>query len=92
MTPARRPFVLSLLLAMVVASPPAAAQAFPSRPIRLIVADSAGGSPDPLGRLIAQGDVESLGQPASLKSAGAGGVLVAEIAAKSRRPMATHCS
>ena len=83
MTPARRPYVLSLLLAMVVASPPAAAQAFPSRPIRLIVADAAGGAPDQLARIVAQKMSEGLGQQVIVDNKpGAGGALGAEIAAR----------
>jgi tripartite-type tricarboxylate transporter receptor subunit TctC len=84
MTPARRLFLLSLLLlAMVGASPHAAAQAFPSRPIRLIVADAAGGAPDQLARIVAQKMSEGLGQQVIVDNKpGAGGALGAEIAAR----------
>ena len=41
----------------------ARAQAYPSRPVRLIVTVPAGGSPDIIGRLIAQWLSEKLGQP-----------------------------
>jgi tripartite-type tricarboxylate transporter receptor subunit TctC len=83
MTPVRRPFLLSLLLALVAASPPAAAQAFPARPIRLIVADAAGGAPDQLARIVAQKMSEGLGQQVIVDNKpGAGGVLGAEIAAR----------
>ncbi|HSW22857.1 MAG TPA: tripartite tricarboxylate transporter substrate binding protein [Burkholderiaceae bacterium] len=83
MTPARRLFLLSLLLAMVAASPHVAAQAFPARPIRLIVADAAGGAPDQLARIVAQKMSEGLGQQVIVDNKpGAGGALGAEIAAR----------
>jgi len=83
MTPARRLCLLSLLLAMVTASPQVAAQAFPARPIRLIVADAAGGAPDQLARIVAQKMSESLGQQVIVDNKpGAGGALGAEIAAR----------
>ena len=83
MTPARRLFLLSLLLAMVAASPQVAAQAFPAKPIRLIVADAAGGAPDQLARIVAQKMSEGLGQQVIVDNkAGAGGALGAEIAAR----------
>src|SRR5262245_14910527 len=62
----------------------ASAQTYPDRPIRLIVADSAGGAPDQLGRLVAQKMSVALGQQVVVDNRpGAGGVLGAEIAAKS---------
>src|SRR6202051_3675801 len=41
----------------------ARAQAYPNRPVRMIVTVPAGGSPDIIGRLIAQWLSERLGQP-----------------------------
>ena len=68
---------------MLVASPHAAAQAFPTRPIRLIVADAAGGAPDQLARILAQKLSEGLGQQVIVDNKpGAGGALGAEIAAR----------
>ena len=62
----------------------ASAQDYPNRPVRLIVADSAGGAPDQLGRLLAEKLSEGLGQPVVVDNrAGAGGVVGADIAAKS---------
>ena len=61
----------------------ATAQPYPSKPIRLIVPDATGGSPDQLGRLLAQKMSESMGQQVIVDNrAGAAGVLAAEIAAK----------
>jgi tripartite-type tricarboxylate transporter receptor subunit TctC len=83
MTPARRLCLLSLPFAMVAASPHVAAQAFPARPIRLIVADAAGGAPDQLARIVAQKMSEGLGQQVIVDNKpGAGGALGAEIAAR----------
>src|SRR5829696_8395747 len=62
---------------------PALAQSYPDKPIRLIVGDAPGGSPDTLGRLLAQRLTESLGQPVVVDNKpGAGGLLAAELAAK----------
>ena len=41
----------------------AAAQAYPTRPVHLIVTTPAGGSPDIIGRLVGQWLSERLGQP-----------------------------
>ena len=62
----------------------ASAQPYPNRPIKLIVADSAGGAPDQLARLVAQKLSDSLGQSVVVDNrAGAGGVLGADAVAKS---------
>jgi tripartite-type tricarboxylate transporter receptor subunit TctC len=61
------------------------AQDFPTKPIRLIVPDATGGSPDTLGRILAQKLSESLGQQVIVDNRpGAGGILAAEIAAKAQ--------
>jgi tripartite-type tricarboxylate transporter receptor subunit TctC len=86
MTPLRRLFLRLLPVlpfAMLAASPHAAAQAFPSKPIRLIVADAAGGAPDQLARILAQKMSEALGQQVIVDNKpGAGGALGAEMAAR----------
>ena len=62
----------------------AAAQGFPSRPIRVVVPTTAGGVPDVLARAVGQRMAESLGQPVVVENrAGAGGILAAEAVLKS---------
>jgi tripartite-type tricarboxylate transporter receptor subunit TctC len=71
------------LLAMVIASSSAPAQGYPTNPVRLIVADAAGGAPDQLGRILAQKLSDSLGQQVIVDNRpGAAGALGAELAAK----------
>jgi len=73
-----------LMVGAALLSAAASAQSYPNRPIKLIVADSAGGAPDQLARLVAQKLSEGLGQPVVVDNrAGAGGVLGADAAAKS---------
>ena len=62
---------------------PAAAQTYPSKPVRLIAASSPGSAVDIVGRIVAQKLGERLGQQVVVDNrAGAGGNLGAEIAAK----------
>jgi tripartite-type tricarboxylate transporter receptor subunit TctC len=73
-----------LLMACALCAAGASAQPYPNRPVKLIVADSAGGAPDQLARLIAQKLSDDLGQQVVVDNrAGAGGVVGAEMAAKS---------
>jgi tripartite-type tricarboxylate transporter receptor subunit TctC len=61
----------------------AAAQGYPAKPIRLIVPDATGGSPDQLGRLLAQKLSDGLGQQVYVDNRpGAAGVLATDAAAK----------
>jgi tripartite-type tricarboxylate transporter receptor subunit TctC len=80
-----RRFSWSLLVACSLAcvASGACAESYPTRPIRLIVADSPGGAPDQLARILAQDISASLGQQIIVDNRpGAGGVLGAELAAK----------
>lgn len=61
----------------------ALAQAFPAKPIRIVVAGAAGGSPDILIRLMSPVLTEALGQPIVVDNrAGASGRIGVEVAAK----------
>lgn len=65
------------------ASVPAAAQNYPSKPIRIVVPFAPGGGTDLLARLFSQRLQETYGQPATVDNrAGAGGNIGAEIVAK----------
>ena len=73
--------VTSLLLLTV--SGAAAAQAFPSKPIRVVIPFVAGGSSDIVGRAIASKFQELLGQPGIVENKpGANGAIAAEFVAK----------
>jgi tripartite-type tricarboxylate transporter receptor subunit TctC len=73
-----------LALGLVAMSFGAAAQGFPSKPIKLVVPDAPGGSPDQLGRLLAQKLSETIGQQVVVDNRpGAAGVLAADAVAKS---------
>ena len=73
-----------LLVAFALCAVGASAQTYPNRPIKLIVADAAGGAPDQLARLVTQKLSNSLGQSVVVDNRpGAGGVLGAELVAKS---------
>ncbi|MBI3373129.1 MAG: tripartite tricarboxylate transporter substrate binding protein [Betaproteobacteria bacterium] len=76
--------VLNMLtLALLVLSYGAIAQSYPIKPLRLIVPDAAGGSPDTLGRILAQKLSDSLGQQVIVDNRpGAAGLLAADLAAK----------
>src|SRR5690242_14992842 len=80
MTKLRRWFA-ALLIA---AAGCAAAQTYPSKPIRWIVAFPPGGGADTLSRMLSPKISEALGQPIVIDNrAGAGGNIGAEVAAKS---------
>ena len=60
------------------------AQAFPNKPVRLVVPYGAGGAPDVSSRMIGQKMSETLGQQVVIDNKpGAGGIIAAELVAKS---------
>ena len=63
MTLARRRFLQLSGVASLLAALPAAAQSYPSRPVRFVVSFPPGGPNDILGRMVAQWLTERLGQP-----------------------------
>ncbi len=75
---------LIVLLAFAAMPMLAVAQAYPSKPVRLIVPFPAGGPADIFGRFLAQGMTAQLGQTVVIENvSGVGGVLGVERAAKS---------
>ncbi len=82
-----------LLLALAVLFPQlAAAQAYPTKPVRLIVGFPAGGPADLFGRALAQGMAAELGQPVVVENiSGVGGVLGVDRAAKAAPDGYTLC-
>ncbi|GAA5234577.1 tripartite tricarboxylate transporter substrate binding protein [Verticiella sediminum] len=76
-------FAATLGLALGLASPGIQAQTYPSKPIRVIVPSSPGGSPDVLARLIGVPLGEELGQPLVIETIpGAAGIIGTDKAAK----------
>jgi tripartite-type tricarboxylate transporter receptor subunit TctC len=72
-----------ILFLGVLASSAAAAQSFPSKPIRVVIPFVAGGSSDIVGRAIASKFQEFLGQPGVVENRpGANGAIAAEFVAK----------
>ena len=72
-----------LALTLLALSAGVIAQPYPNKPIRLIVPDAPGGSPDILGRILAQKLSESLGQQVIVDNRpGAAGLLAADLAAR----------
>ena len=81
-----------LLLALALVPVLAFAQAFPSKPVRLIVGFPAGGPADLFGRALAQGMAAELGQPVVVENvSGVGGVLGVDRAAKAAPDGYTLC-
>ena len=79
-------FLKQILLLLLAATAPALAlaQAYPSKPVRLIIPFPAGGPADIFGRFLAQGMSTQLGQPVVIENvSGVGGILGVERAARS---------
>ena len=77
-------FRILTLIAMLMAVLDAPAQSYPTKPVRLVVADAAGGAPDQLARILSQRLSESLGQQMIVENRpGAGGALGADLVAHS---------
>src|SRR6478752_288015 len=79
---ARRRFLAAAVAALgALAFPAAHAQAWPTKPVRVIVAGPAGGSADIVARLMADGLARELGQPVVVdnKPGGAGAIAVGEL-------------
>jgi tripartite-type tricarboxylate transporter receptor subunit TctC len=75
--------IAGLSMSAVLAGASAQAQAYPSKPIKMIVPFPAGGTTDIVARLVAQRMSESMGQPVVVENkAGAGGAIGADIVAK----------
>jgi tripartite-type tricarboxylate transporter receptor subunit TctC len=74
---------MSALVALTTAPGPAAAQAWPGKPIRLVIPFPAGGATDIVGRLLAQKLGAALGQQVVIDNKpGAGGTIGADLVAK----------
>jgi tripartite-type tricarboxylate transporter receptor subunit TctC len=79
-----RALLAALFLVTLAGALPVCAQEYPRKPIRLIVPFAPGGGNDTVARAIAQSAGASLGQPVVVDNrAGAGGMLGAELAARS---------
>src|ERR687891_131229 len=77
-------FSASLMTCLMIAAPSAAlAQAYPVKPIRLIVPNAPGGGTDTIARLISEKLHPALGQPIIVDNrGGAGGRIAAELVAR----------
>ncbi|CAN7347273.1 Bug family tripartite tricarboxylate transporter substrate binding protein [Variovorax sp. LjRoot178] len=72
----KRRFLVSSAIALAMASPLASAQAYPERPVRLVVNTAPGGSTDIVARLMGQHMTEKLGQSVIIDNrAGADGLV-----------------
>src|SRR3954467_12987967 len=69
----------------------ARAQAYPSRPVRLVVGFPAGGAADITARLIGQWLQERLGQPVIIENKPGGGTNISVQAVVNSPPEATRC-
>src|SRR5918993_3401535 len=78
-----RVFTASIACAAIALAPHASGQSYPSKPVRMIVASSAGSNPDTVGRVVGNGLSKVFGQQVLVDNrAGAGGNIGAEVAAR----------
>jgi tripartite-type tricarboxylate transporter receptor subunit TctC len=78
--------VFSVVAALAAISAPALSQAFPSKPVRLVVGSAAGGPIDLVARITAQKLAQALDQQIVVENrVGAGGTIAADYVAKSPR-------
>lgn len=78
--------VLFMAAAVMLGITPAAADDFPSRPVKLLVPYAAGGGTDTIARLVAQGVTERLGQQMVVENNGAAGGNIATTQAAAAAP------
>ena len=85
--------VVASLAALLTRAGTAFAQDWPTRPVTMIVPYAAGGPVDTVGRIMAQGLSEALGQQVVIENiGGAGGMTGANRVAKPRRTATPSCS
>jgi tripartite-type tricarboxylate transporter receptor subunit TctC len=78
-----RVFTACIACAAITLASHVSAQSYPSKPVRMIVASSAGSNPDTVGRVVGNGLSKVLGQQVLVDNrAGAGGNIGAEVAAR----------
>jgi tripartite-type tricarboxylate transporter receptor subunit TctC len=81
--PNHKPSVLLLAALLLAGAGPAAAQAWPAKPIRLVVSQPPGGTMDIVSRQVAEKLGEALGQPVVVDNKpGANGIIATQLVAR----------